>query len=116
MPEQPSSKNLGPAAIHAPWRMEYLESMGTAERNAGPPQSSTGSFLRDYWLAPQDDIKNQVIVRTGQGLILLNAYPYANGHLLVSLGEARARLLDYSPPQRAALWQLTELATDLMEL
>ena len=106
----------GPAAIHAPWRMEYLESMGEAEKAVGPPKSSSGSFLRDYWLAPNDDAKNHVIVRTGAGLILLNAYPYANGHLLVALGDPRARLLDYDPPQRAALWQLTELATDLMEL
>ena len=38
------------------------------------------------------------------GLILLNRYPYANGHLLVALGDARPRLLDYEPTQRAALW------------
>jgi ATP adenylyltransferase len=96
--------------------MEYLESMGAAEKSDGPPKSSSGSFLRDYWLAPQDDEKNHVIVRTGKGIILLNAYPYANGHLLVALGEPRGRLLEYDPPDRAALWQLTELATDLMEL
>jgi ATP adenylyltransferase len=96
--------------------MAYLESLGTAEKSAGPPKASSGSFLRDYWLAPQDDEKNHVIVRTGKGFICLNAYPYANGHLLVALGEPRARVLDYDPPDRAALWQLTELATDLMEL
>jgi ATP adenylyltransferase len=96
--------------------MEYLESLGTAEKSVGPPKASSGSFLRDYWLAPQDDEKNHVIVRAGKGFICLNAYPYANGHLLVALGEPRARVLDYDPPDRAALWQLTELATDLMEL
>ena len=48
-------------------------------------------------------------------MILLNKYPYANGHLLVALGEARPTLLDYDPSQRAQLWKLTELATDLME-
>jgi ATP adenylyltransferase len=113
MADQPPT---APASIHAPWRMEYLESLGTAEKSAGPPKSSSGSFLRDYWLAPQDDEKNHVIVRTGKGFICLNAYPYANGHLLVALGEGRARLLDYEPADRASLWQLTELATDLMEL
>jgi ATP adenylyltransferase len=96
--------------------MEYLESMSTTEKKDGPPLASTGSFLRDYWLTPQKDESNHVIVRTGQGIILLNAFPYANGHLLVALGDARGRLLDYDPPQRAALWKLTELATDLMEL
>jgi ATP adenylyltransferase len=107
---------MGPAAIHAPWRMEYLESMGAAEKKSGEPHATSGSFLREYWLNPQDDEKNHVVVRTGVGLVLLNAYPYANGHLLVALGEARGRLLDYEPEQRAALWRLVELATDLMEL
>jgi ATP adenylyltransferase len=96
--------------------MEYLESMGAAEKSSGPPKPSSGSFLRDYWLTPDQDDTNHVIVRTGKGIILLNAYPYANGHLLVALGEPRARILDYDPPDRAALWQLTELAADLMEL
>ena len=48
-------------------------------------------------------------------MILLNAFPYANGHLLVALGESRQRLLDYSPAQRAALWRLTDLAVELCE-
>jgi ATP adenylyltransferase len=96
--------------------MQYLESLGAAGKTAGPPKASSGSFLRDYWLAPQDDEKNHVLVRTGKGFICLNAYPYANGHLLVALGEPRPRILDYDPPDRAALWQLTELASDLMEL
>src|SRR5262245_56674688 len=106
---------LGPKAIQAPWRMEYLESVGEAEKKSGPPGTASGSFLREYWLHPEQDEKSHVIVRTGEGLILLNAYPYANGHLLAALGDARPRLLDYEPAQRAALWRLTEIATDLME-
>lgn len=119
---------LGPAALQAPWRLEYLESIDAKEkasagRGAQPlspaPQASsapsTGSFLRDYWLTPENDVTNHVIIRTGEGLILLNAYPYANGHLLVALGDARPTLLDYEPGQRAALWRLTELATDLLQ-
>jgi ATP adenylyltransferase len=86
--------------------------MGNAEKTAGP---STGSFLLDYWLSPAADVRNHVVLRTTDGLILLNAFPYANGHLLVALGEARPRLADYTPEQRARLWALTEIACDLME-
>ncbi|HYE63698.1 MAG TPA: HIT domain-containing protein [Phycisphaerales bacterium] len=110
------TNDRGPAAIQAPWRLAYLESMGDAEKKSGEPKPTSGSFLRDYWLTPEQDEKNHVVVRTGVGMILLNAYPYANGHLLVALGDPRGRLLDYDPPQRASLWQLVELATDLMEL
>ncbi len=112
---------FGPDAIWAPWRLPYLESIasentpeaGKASRPAGP--SPSGSFLADYWAAPERDAANHVIVRTGEGMILLNKYPYANGHLLVALGEARPSLLDYDAAQRAALWMLVDRAMDLMQ-
>lgn len=106
----------GPDAIWAPWRLEYLESLDetpTPVKAAAPP--APACFLDDYWAKPDDDIRNHVIVRTDRGMILLNAFPYANGHLLVALGKGLPRLLDYTPDERAALWQLAETATDLME-
>jgi ATP adenylyltransferase len=102
-------------ALHAPWRSEYIDNLDAAEKQSGPPKDSSGSFLRDYWLSPAQDTANHIIARTGVGMILLNKYPYAGGHLLVALGEPRARLLEYSPQQRADLWALSDLATDLME-
>ncbi|MCW5754770.1 MAG: HIT domain-containing protein [Phycisphaeraceae bacterium] len=80
-----------------------------------PTHSSAGSFLRAYWLSPDDDRTNHVILRTAEGLILLNAYPYANGHLLVALGEARPTLHEYTAIERAALWRLVDLAAAIME-
>lgn len=110
-----------PAALQAPWRLEYLEALGEKEKGQGGP--SSGSFLRDYWLAgtPEADLRNHVIVRTADtpertgGMVLLNGFPYANGHLLVALGEPRPTLLDYTPAQRAALWRLTDCAAAVMQ-
>jgi ATP adenylyltransferase len=48
-------------------------------------------------------------------MILLNKFPYANGHLLVALGDPRPTLLDYEPAQRAHLWALVDRAADLMQ-
>ena len=113
--------SLGNATLPAPWRLEYLERLSQEEKIAAGAKGSaaispgSGCFLRDYWLAPQLDEVNHVIVRTGAGMILLNAFPYANGHLLVALGEGRGRLVEYSPEERAALWRLTDAAADLME-
>ena len=107
----------GPPGIQAPWRIEYLEALGKEEKRGEqtPAKSkSSGSFLRDYWLDPKGDGKHHVIVRAKEGLILLNAYPYATGHLLVALGEARPTLLDYTPEQRASLWRLADCATALV--
>lgn len=110
----------GMPALWAPWRLTYLESISDPAPSPQPaspqvPTKGTGSFLRDYWLTPQRDRENHVILRTDDGLILLNRYPYANGHLLVALGDARPTLLDYHPEQRAALWQLVDRAAELMQ-
>ena len=49
------------------------------------------------------------------GFIFLNRYPYANGHLLVALGDARPSLLDYSAAHRTAFWNLIDLGFQLMQ-
>lgn len=111
-------------ALHAPWRLSYMEMLGKARaqgERGEEPETRAACFLREYWLHPERDEANHVIVRTGReemgrgGLILLNKYPYANGHLLVSLGVGRSRLLDYDEAQRAELWSLVDLAVDLVE-
>ncbi|HZW10217.1 MAG TPA: HIT domain-containing protein [Phycisphaerales bacterium] len=104
-----------PQSLFAPWRLEYLEALDAGEKRTGVPAAGSGSFLLDYWRDPAGDVGNHVVVRTGQGLILLNRFPYAGGHLLVALGEPAPTLLDYAPEQRAELWRLTDLAAELMQ-
>lgn len=109
----PQPQHVGPPAIHAPWRQAYLEDLGEKEKASGGVPS-TGSFLADYWLNPGGDVDNRVIVRTSSGMILLNAFPYASGHLLVALGEPRPTLLDYTAEQRAELWRHVDTAAALV--
>ena len=101
-------------ALWAPWRLAYLQDMEEAKSDA--EQAERGrQFLSAYWDSPDEDEANLVIHRDPHGMILLNRYPYANGHLLVALGEARPTLLDYEPKQRTAFWSLVEHGTDLMQ-
>ncbi len=112
---------FGPSAIWAPWRLAYIESLSEGEgpKNASgkapPAGTESGSFLLDYWNAPELDEQHHVIERTEHGMILLNKYPYSNGHLLVALGDARPALLDYEPEQRVELWKLVDRATELAQ-
>ncbi len=123
MPEHPhkqgNSTPFGNDAIWAPWRMPYLEGLGESENAPGVvgagPRDPGDTFLGDYWKHPEHDARNHVIVRDAHGMILLNRYPYANGHLLVALGEARPTLLDYDESQRAALWRLVDRGMALMQ-
>lgn len=118
-PRQPPDRE----ALHAPWRHAYMESLSAdlrarraQARAADPPPDS---FLEAYWRSPERDLENHVIARVGAGpcagMILLNRYPYAGGHLLVALADSRPRLLDYTPEQRAALWRLVDQGVEVVE-
>lgn len=113
---------FGPDAIWAPWRLSYLEEVfdedhqdSSTDKKPRPDSESSGSFLLDYWNQPELDKEHHVLVRNEHGLILLNKYPYSNGHLLIALGDARPSLTDYEPEQRAELWKLVDQAAALVE-
>ncbi len=123
-PDSRRSQAVPPEVLHAPWRDRYLQTLSAREKQlaAGGGEAvieSSACFLGEYWRAPERDVENHVVARIGEGgaagMILLNKYPYANGHLLVALGDARPRLLDYSPEHRAALWLFVDLAVELVE-
>ncbi len=101
--------------LWAPWRMAYLRELDRKADELRGSDSPAGSFLTVYWEHPDQDQANHVLHRDEYGMILLNRYPYANGHLMVALGDARPTLHDYDPPQRSAFWQLIEKATALMQ-
>lgn len=107
-------------ALWAPWRMTYLRDL---ERQAAEAQAQgkpsggggTSNFLADYWAHPERDSASLVVHRDAFGMILLNRYPYVNGHLLVALGTPKPALGEYRPEERAAFWRLVEQAMDLVQ-
>ena len=101
------------ANLWAPWRMAYLRSIADLPKdgNAAPKDSN---FFRTYWASPEEDERNLVVHRTEHGMILLNRYPYSNGHLLVALGEAAPTLADYDDAQRRTFWMLVDAASRLV--
>ncbi len=106
------------ANLWAPWRMAYLRDLLSKADDVGPPNgdsASTGDFLAHYWQHPERDREHLVVHRNAHGLVLLNRYPYSNGHLMAALGEAMPRLLDYAPAQRAEFWRLTEIAVEIVQ-
>ncbi|MBI4588497.1 MAG: HIT domain-containing protein [Candidatus Rokubacteria bacterium] len=90
--------------LWAPWRMPYV---ATADRSAG--------CIFCEALAASDDRKALVLLRRPLSFLLLNAFPYASGHLMAALirhvgtlGEATADELS----QAMALVQLAIWALD----
>ena len=101
--------------LWAPWRMTYLRELERRRQELGEDVPVLADFISHAWEHPEEDLKALVVHRDAHGLLMLNRFPYANGHLLIALGAARPRLLDHSPEERAALWSLVDFATDLVE-
>lgn len=102
--------------LWAPWRMSYLRELESQEadiRTAGV--STPTNFLRAAWDDKDNDLAHHVVFRNEHGIIMLNRYPYANGHVLIALGDPRPTLMDYSADQRAQLWALVDIGVGLVE-
>lgn len=61
--------------IWAPWRMEYIHQLNEPEGSC---------FLCTARDNPQDDDRNFVLVRGKHSFIILNRFPYSNGHMLIA--------------------------------
>jgi ATP adenylyltransferase len=70
-------------SLWAPWRMQYV---GAA------PVADEGCFLCRYAAEPANDPANLVLWRSAQTLVLLNRFPYTNGHLLIAPVQHAAAL------------------------
>lgn len=61
--------------IWAPWRMDYI---------AGIDDSRSSCFLCDYRGQPEQDAEHHVLYRSANIIVLLNRFPYSNGHVLIA--------------------------------
>jgi len=65
---------LEPKNLWAPWRINYIQGLDKKD----------GCFICDNLKAPDDDEKNLVLWRTARCVVILNRFPYNNGHLLIA--------------------------------
>ena len=83
---EPTSDSIPPDSRHevlwAPWRIAYIRE-NIKKKADCPSVNESRCFLCDY-CDPKDDKENLVIARTMDAMVVLNRYPYNNGHLLVA--------------------------------
>ena len=100
-----SASRRGPRKnLWAPWRMSYLQQLGT---DAAPAPGDC--FLCAAGGDDADARALGVLHRTEHGVLMMNRYPYTNGHLLVAPRAHVPDLCDLSPADRAALMELADL-------
>jgi ATP adenylyltransferase len=121
--------------LWAPWRMAYLQGLTDNPTEAGPtselaaklasetqaskPSESEAKacFICEAAKCQQGSDKASeklVLLNDDRGLLLLNKYPYTNGHLLICPKDHVGQLGDLSADQRANLMELTALAEQLL--
>lgn len=95
--------------LWAPWRLAYVA-------NAKPPTAGDPCFICDG-LAAQDDRRNLMPLRTSHSVVVLNRFPYNNGHLLVAPRQHKARLEQFEPDEMLDVMStLTRMVQVLDEL
>ena len=73
--------------LWAPWRIQYVQGLCNEPHKTGKKKMTgrkTGCFICHNLKHPKDDDKNLVLWRTGKSIVLLNCYPYNNGHILIA--------------------------------
>jgi ATP adenylyltransferase len=67
--------------LWAPWRIQYVQGL---DKETSEAEQTTGCFICHNIEHPQDDDENLVLWRTDKSIVILNRYPYNNGHLLIA--------------------------------
>jgi len=97
---------LGLDQLWAGWRNDYVVSTTEAERRK---KSGVCVFCRIAAMGPPS-VDNLVVWRSDLSFAVLNAYPYASGHLLVMPVRHVGELEELSPEESQDLWDGTRLA------
>lgn len=105
--------------LWAPWRIDYLQQLGSDSPPGDTPGAGAGGcFLcacGEAGLTPTRQAELLVLHRDAHGTLLLNRYPYTNGHLLVAPHTHAPGLSDLTADGRAGLMELCELGTRLLK-
>ncbi len=93
--------------LYAPWRLDYIKEVAD-----GPKEC----FLCAASKTPEQDEANLVLARSANCLLMLNRYPYVNGHLMVAPYRHAATPVECTPEERAEMMELLVLGQQSLEL
>jgi ATP adenylyltransferase len=92
--------------LWAPWRLAYV---------ATPSKEPTPECFICAGLAQNEDRKNLIAFRTEQSVVVLNRFPYNNGHLLVAPQAHKARLQELTAEEILDTQETLQRMLDLLD-
>src|SRR3954467_13898263 len=93
--------------LYAPWRLDYIKTVSD-----GPADC----FLCAASKAPDQDEAHLVLARSTHCLLMLNRYPYVNGHLLVAPYRHAPTPAECTAEERAEMMELLTLGQQALAL
>lgn len=92
--------------LWAPWRMKYIES-GELEQD----ECIFCSKLSDN----ADDKENLILHRGDESIIIMNLYPYSNGHLMIAPKRHIGDINELAQKELTQMMRLTQSSTKALE-
>lgn len=94
--------------LWAPWRLEYI-------KNADKMKEEGCIFCDLPEEGPENDRKNLIIFRGKRAFVILNKYPYNNGHLMVVPYRHTRSLEELDTEEKLELMDLLEKSVGVLE-
>ncbi len=91
--------------LWAPWRMTYIKG----------ENSEDGCFLCRKLAEETQDAENYVLIRTELAFVIMNVFPYSNGHMMVSPRRHTGDFLGLTDEESAELTGLTQRCIRVLE-
>ena len=97
-------------ALYAPWRMDYIKSLGKEKKD-------DQCFLCHAAQVDPEKFRDSLVLwQTDHSVVLLNRYPYANGHLLVTPRSHKSDLERLTTDESLDLTLQTAKAVNLLKI
>src|SRR5438045_9260890 len=90
-PSGSDSSSSGGGSLRAPWRMEYIRSLQKPDASAASGAGDCFICQAAQAASVAERAQRLVLWTTEQSVVLINRFPYTNGHLLIA---PRAHLAD----------------------
>ena len=97
-----SNRPDGLQVLWAPWRMDFIRT------------HKDGECIFCAKSSQDTDEENLVLLRGGRCFVLMNLYPYTNGHLMVAPYRHVAALEELTDDEQADLMRLTVLCSKVL--
>ena len=96
MMEDRGASNMEGKNLWAPWRINYVQGLS----------ESRECFICHDLAEPEQDDANLVLWRTDKSIVILNRFPYNNGHLLIAPARHIAELDEATEDELLEMFKL----------